>query len=65
MQIGLLSVISVLALSVGVAQFCVNLTSSDDSFRLPFIVVSIRNKVEQIQIHKHHSVHSLYLYAGY
>ena len=50
MQIGLLSFISVLALSVGVAQFCVNLTSSDDSFRLPFIVISIRNKVEQMQI---------------
>ena len=50
MQIGLLSFISVLALSVGVAQFCVNLPSSDDSFRLPFIVISIRNKVEQIQI---------------
>ena len=49
-QIGLLSFISVLALSVGVAQFCVNLPSSDDSFRLPFIVISIRNKVEQIQI---------------
>ena len=60
MQMGLLSFIPVLALSVGVAQFCVNLTSSDDSFRLPFIVISIRNKVEHILffLQTHGAVHS-------
>ena len=56
MQMGLFSFISVLALSVGVAQFCVNLTSSDDSFRLPFIVISIRNKVEHILFAVHSNI---------